>query len=172
MHSGNALVIVLISLLVVSLLVSSALFVTAGKRDVSSSYKGYSSVYDMAVAGNEHALAIFNAAVDSAVDYTDEPERREMIAELFIEALKADGFNDSAGGLRRSWTVSITADITESFTGVTTVTRNATNFQISSESKKTTRGVTSYPTTVCLNIKWTNSFDGSELPVLKSQRIA
>jgi hypothetical protein len=169
--SGNVLAVVLLTLLTVSLLICGALLVTARGRDITSSYAGYSGVYELAVAGNEHALAIYDAALDAVTGYADENERREISCELFFDALISDGFTEASGKYSRSFTVSVTAYETEEFTGVTTVTWDGFDLQIISEVSKKLKTGASHPAVVCLDIKWADNFDGSESPVLKSKRI-
>jgi hypothetical protein len=172
MNKGSAMTLVLLTVLVVSLLIYSALYVTARGRDITSYYWDYTGMYDLAVAGNERVLTIFNEANGAVTEYIDEQERRLLIAGAFEASINNNGFVRQGAGYKLGWSGELVTDIREVFVGETTVLRDGYDFTIVTGIRKTTNGRESYPTTVRLDIEWPNNFDGNESPVLKSKRIA
>ncbi len=168
----------LLTVIVVSLLAAGVLYVTAGSRDLTSRYIFYAGVYDMALAGNEHALFLFNAAAGKADEIPNsgtETNLREAIADLFETELKDNGFTDYGTFFRLKWSAEIYTNITELFEGETTVRRVGDNFKIVTKVTKKLNGQKSYPASVQMDIQWleaaSNTFDAGESPVVKSKRI-
>jgi hypothetical protein len=158
--------------MVISLLVASALYVTARGRDITSYYNIYTGMYDLAAAGNEHVYSFFETALNAPVFFEDEQERRVYVAGEFEKALGSNGFINLLDGYLLNWNIEVVTDVREAFVCETKVVRDGVNFVIISVINKQTDEGEGSPCTVQLEIIWPETFDGNKPPVLKSKRIA
>ena len=59
-RKGNAYIMVMVASMALLLLVSTALLITAGSRQMTARYPDFFGLYDLAVAGNERAVFLLN----------------------------------------------------------------------------------------------------------------
>ncbi|MCL2499007.1 MAG: hypothetical protein FWE90_01590 [Defluviitaleaceae bacterium] len=158
-QGGNAHLFVLIATLLIFLLVTIALTVSASSRRLTAYYSDHANLYDLAIAGNEQVF-LFMSEILEAHDTTDTASDEVM-------ALLAAAVTNA---YPREWelTVTITPDdkpaLADTFRATTSVTTMADRFRTETQVNRYPSGT---PATVVAYIL----LDGPTLKMVHSKRV-
>ena len=161
----NAYIMVLMFSISIFLLISISLTVTARSRQVTQRYQYFTSLYDLAVAGNEKALSLLNRTINenrAEILYYLTEETPEAFAEAAMPLILANmptQFTPELLAYNLHWSKHLTlANINHHYQATTTVTPRSNYFAVRTIIRKQTpdSATPGLPVEISASIIWPN----------------
>jgi len=176
---GGAYITVLVATMLILMLVAIVLSITAVSRRVTSRYSYFSGLFDLAVAGNEHALflmrdiyhsnsvsALINTATNGQIVFEQgnhglelDASSRARFRQTYINDATAQVRSGLNNEYRRTWSIDVEIEtdnsiIEDSFRAVTTVIPGSDRFAVNTSIHKYIGNMPSSPVLVGASIIW------------------
>lgn len=184
---GSAYIMVLTVSMLMMLLVSVSLYVTMVSRRTTARYEDITSLYDLAVAGNEKVLHLLSNTIaenKNDVFYATNGSRDEFINEIMpilINTLNTPPFMPELLKYRLDWSLTIdyvlesgTVQYIYNATTLVCVNTEDNKFNVITTINKYIEGEASFPVIVEASIIWpeiANCLDGYSLAMVELMRI-